>query len=93
MLDANDERSYTQVVHVNRLKSLPSADILQEANKKDDFVNDSEPRDQAGQEYDVKDMESVYNPAELAEKAILEKKVVKNRSGHKETFYLIQWEE
>ena len=38
-------------------------------------------------------MESVYDPAELAVKAILEKKVVKNRSGRRETFYLIQWED
>ena len=33
------------------------------------------------------------DPAELAVNSILDKKVVKNRSGRRETFYLVEWED
>ena len=84
LLDANDERDYVQTVHVNRLKPFISAEnrpILAPSVKSQDT------------ETDANDESSEMDPAELAVNSILDKKVVKNRSGRRETFYLVEWED
>eukprot|EP00794_Sanderia_malayensis_P005850 gene5850-biopygen4851 len=35
--------------------------------------------------------ESETDPAELEVRSILDKKIVKNRSGRKQTYYLVEW--
>ena len=84
LLDANDERDYVQTVHVNRLKPFISAEnrpiLAPSVNSQDT-------------ETDVNDESSEIDPAELAVNSILDNKVVNNRSGRRETFYLVEWED
>ena len=86
LLDANDERFVTQIVHVNRLKPFVSTDIRPEIPVEQEINN--EDTNSAEDE-----TEHVYDPSELAVKAIIDKKTVKNRSGRRETRYLVQWED
>ena len=96
LLDSNDERSYSHVVHVNRLKPFISPDIRPKQDLSDDFddhldqENVSTENEQAVSERDAEDEQ---DPAELAVKAILDKKIVKNRSGRCQALYLVQWED
>ena len=95
LLDSNDERNYMQIVHVNRLKPFISYDSRPEtADSIDDFGNNDNDNDKALQENLVDEEaeeEDPIDPAELEVKAILDKKVIKNRSGRKQTYYLIEW--
>jgi len=76
LLDANDERSVTQIVHVNRLKPFISTDPDEEETHSMEENPDNDD-----------------DPNELAVEAILNKKIIKNRSGRRETYYLVQWED
>ncbi len=80
LLDSNEERNNTQVVHVNRLKPFISTDIRPTT---DDLEQLELPPDTENAD----DNESEKDPDEHVVKAILEKKIAKNRSGRKETFY------
>ena len=96
LLDSNDERSYSHVVHVNRLKPCISPDIRPEQDLPDDF--DDQPDEENvlrenEQDISERDGEDEQDPAELAVKAIVDKKIVKNRSGRRQTLYLVQWED
>jgi len=73
-------------VHVNRLKPFVSADIRPETDLDEPDLQenpDSEPFDNV----------SERDPAELAVKSIIDKKVVKNQSGCRQTYYLVEWED
>jgi len=86
LLDSNDERNYIHNVHVNRLKPFVSADIRPETDLDEPDLQenpDSEPFDNV----------SERDPAELAVKSIIDKKVVKNQSGCRQTYYLVEWED
>ena len=87
------------IVHVNRLKPFISYDSRPEtADSIDDIGNNyNNDNDQALQEHLVDEEPeedgTQTDPAELEIKAILDKKVFKNRSGRKQTYYLIEWED
>ena len=87
LLDSNDERNYIHNVHVNRLKPFISADIRPESEIPEAISAENE------HESEISDNESEHDPAELTVKSILDKKVVKNRSGRRQTFYLVEWED
>ena len=96
LLDSNDERSYSHVVHVNRLKPFISPDIRPEQDLPydiDDQPNEENVLTENEQEITERDDEDEQDPAELAVKAILDKKIIKNRSGRRQTLYLVQWED
>ena len=86
MLDSNDERKYIQNVHVNRLKPFISADIRSETHL-------DEPDLQQNPDSEPFDTDSEQDPAEFAVKSIIDKKVVKNQSGRRQTYYLVEWED
>ena len=87
LLDSNDERNYIHNVHVNRLKPFISTDIRPESEIPEAISAENE------HESEISDNESEHDPAELTVKSILDKKVVKNRSGRRRTFYLVEWED
>lgn len=84
LLDANHERNYIQIVHINRLKPFISA------TNKPILAPTVENHEK---EHEVSEEQNETDPAELTVKSMLDKKVVKNRSVRRETFYLIQWED
>ncbi len=89
LLDSNEERNYVQNVHVNRLKPFISAEIRPNSDELEtDFrtVNDNDDED-LGSENDEPDSD------ELIVKSILDKKEVRNKSGRREKYYLVQWED
>ena len=89
MLDANDERSVTQIVHVNRLKPFISTNIRPDTPADGQTENPEDEDSHSEQENSDDD----DDPNELAVKAILNKKTIKNRSGRQDTYYLVQWED
>ena len=89
LLDANDERSVTQIVHVNRLKPFISTNIRPDTPA-DGQTENPEDEDSHSVEENSDDDD---DPNELAVKAILNKKTINNRSGRQETYYLVQWED
>ena len=98
LLDSNDERTYMQIVHVNRLKPFISYDSRPATVDLTDIVanDDSNNNDKTLQEHLLdeepeEEDDAQTDPAELEVRAILDKKVVKNRSGRKQTYYLIEW--
>ena len=97
LLDSNDERNYMQIVHVNRLKPFISYNDRPETvemiypideNSKN---NNKAFQDQPAEEDRDEDNDIQTDPAAFEVKAILDKKVVKNRSGRKQTYYLVEW--
>ena len=87
LVDANDERNYLQNIHVNQLKPFVSTDIRPQSHEPENESNghESEPQNN--------DDESDYDEVELAVKPILNKKVVKNRSGCRKIFDLVKWDD
>ena len=86
LLDLNDERNFIHNVHVNRLKPFVSADIRLETDLNEPDLqenSDSEPFENVSEQ----------DPAELAVKSIIDKKVVKNQFGRRQTYYLVVREE
>ena len=96
LLDSNDERNYMQIVHVNRLKSFISyndrAETLEVIDPLDENSknNNQTFQDQPAEEDRDKDNDIQTDPTEFEVKAILDKKVAKNRSGRKQTYYLVE---
>ena len=91
LLDSNEERNITQVVHVNRLKPFISLDSRPDDTPQQEATTttNDEPND-SDEEYETA---SESDPAELEVDKILDKRTTKNRSGRKETQYLIQWKD
>jgi len=89
LLDANDERSVTQIVHVNRLKPFISTNIRPDTPAEEQIEDPDEEESYSMEENSDND----DDPNELAVKAILNKKIIKNRSCRRETYYLVQWED
>ena len=91
LLDSNEERNITQVVHVNRLKPFISLDSRPDDTPKQEATTttNDEPND-SDEEYKTA---SESDQAELEVDKILDKRTTKNRSGRKETQYLIQWKD
>ena len=97
LLDSNDERNYMQIVHVNRLKPFISYNDRPETLEMTDPIDENSKnnnqafQDQPAEEDRDEDNDIQTDPAEFEVKAILDKKVVKNRSGRKQTYYLVEW--
>ena len=89
ILDASNECCVTQIVHVNRLKPFISTDIRPDTPT--DGQIEGPDIDKSHSNEDDSTNDDYQN--ELAVKAILNKKIIKNRSGRQETHYLVQWED
>ena len=86
-----------QIVHFNRLKPFisyndrPGTLEVIDPNDENSKNNNKAFQDQPAEEDRDEDNDIQTDPAEFQVKAILDKKVVKNRSERKQTYYLVEW--
>ena len=73
------------------MKPFISPEVRPEKDFPDD-LNDP-PDEMDDQDMSKRNGDDEQDPAELMVKAILDEKIIKNRSGCRQTFYLVQWED